>query len=104
MKKTRMLRATLVLSGTSFRNVKFKNRFRAEGALIHLRRILKTLYQVSLRDFYEIAWADCRGRDWNMTDSEGWTNLDTAKIVPIKYGYLIELPEPVTLVNPKTWC
>ena len=101
MKKTRMLKATSILSGTSFRNVRFKSRFRAESALSHLRHIVKILYQVSLRDFYEIAWADRRDRDWNMTDTEGWTNLDTARIVPIKYGYLIELPEIVKLTRPK---
>lgn len=100
MKKTRALRATAVLKGTSFRNVRFKNIFRAESALEHLRFTAQLVHRVSLRDFYEIAWCDRHDQDWNMTDSEGWTSMASAKIVPIKYGYMIELPKTVKFARP----
>jgi hypothetical protein len=102
MKNTKMLRATAVLSGTTFRNVRFKSRLRAENALEHLLFFLSFKpHEVTLKDFYEITYMDRLavgiGTGWNMTDTEGWTNFDTAKIVPIKYGYMIELPKTVPL-------
>ena len=64
----------------------FKNRFEADVALNTLRDCFKEFGVVSVSDLYEVA------------DRFGWKDYDAihnAKIIKVKGGYMIDLPEPV---------
>ena len=72
----------------------FKNRLEADVALETLRDIFKRYSKVSVSDLYDVAEIEC-----NYTYNQfGWKNYDdihNAKIVKVKGGYMIDLPEPV---------
>ena len=72
----------------------FKNRLEADAALDTLRDILKEFGVVSVSDLYEIAEIKC-----DYTSSRfGWKDYDAihnAKIIKVKGGYMIDLPEPI---------
>ena len=74
----------------------FKNRFEADVALNTLRDCFKEFGVVSVSDLYEVAEIKCD----HTYDRFGWKNRDdihNAKIVKVKGGYMIDLPEPIEL-------
>ena len=74
----------------------FENRFEADVALYTLRDCFKEFGVVSVSDLYEVAEIKCD----HTYDRFGWKNHDdihNAKIVKVKNGYMIDLPEPVEL-------
>ena len=72
----------------------FNDRLEADVALGTLRNIFKRFGVVSVSDLYDVAEIEC-----NYTYNRfGWKNYDdihNAKIVKVKGGYMIDLPEPV---------
>lgn len=74
----------------------FKNRFEADVALNTLRDCFEEFGVVSVSDIYEVAEIKCD----HTCDRFGWTDYDAihnAKIVKVKGGYMIDLPEPIEL-------
>lgn len=72
----------------------FKNRLEADVALGTLRNIFKRFGVASVRDLYDIAEIEC---DYTYSRF-GWKDYDdihNTKIVKVKGGYMIDLPEPV---------
>ena len=72
----------------------FKNRFEADAALNTLRDCFKEFGVVSVSDLYEVAEIKCD----HTCDRFGWKDYDAihnAKVVKVKGGYMIDLPEPV---------
>ena len=72
----------------------FKNRLEADVALETLRDIFKRYSEVSVSDLYDVAEIEC---DYTY-NRFGWKNYDdihNAKIIKVKGGYMIDLPEPV---------
>ena len=72
----------------------FKNRFEADVALNTLRDCFKEFGVVSVSDLYEVAEIKCD----HTYDRFGWKDYDAihnAKLVKVKGGYMIDLPEPV---------
>ena len=72
----------------------FKNRFEADVALNTLRDCFKEFGVVSVSDLYEVAEIKCD----HTYGRFGWKDYDAihnAKVVKVKGGYMIDLPEPV---------
>ena len=72
----------------------FKNRFEADVALNTLRDCFKEFGVVSVSDLYEVAEIKCD----HTYNRFGWKNYDdihNAKVVKVKGGYMIDLPDPV---------
>ena len=74
----------------------FKNRLEADVALNTLRDCFKEFGVISVSDLYEVAEIKCD----HTYDRFGWKDYDdilNAKVVKVKSGYMIDLPEPVEL-------
>ena len=73
----------------------FKNRLEADVALETLRDCFKEFGVVSVSDLYDVAEIDEYDHAYNRF---GWKNYDAihnAKVIKVKGGYMIDLPEPV---------
>ena len=72
----------------------FKNRLEADVALNTLRDCFKEFGVISVSDLYEVAEIKCD----HTYDRFGWKDYDdihNTKIVKVKGGYMIDLPEPI---------
>lgn len=77
------------LSGYFFQNLLFSERTQAENVLFAMDEALAMYGKVSVRDFYDFA-----GKTGSYTDMNyGWKSLDTAKIVEVTEGFMIQLPK-----------
>lgn len=72
----------------------FKNRFEADVALDTLRDCFKEFGVVSVSDLYEVAEIEC-DHTYNRFGWKDYDAIHNAKIVKVKGGYMIDLPEPV---------
>ena len=72
----------------------FKNRFEADVALNTLRDCFKEFGVVSVSDLYEIAEIKC-DHTYNRFGWKDYDAIHNAKVVKVKGGYMIDLPEPV---------
>lgn len=76
-----------------FNNVVFTVRGDAERTLQELRRYISDYGLVSVMTLYE-----CVGKNGVHTDNNyGWTDLTRARVVPVRGGYIIDLPKTVYL-------
>ena len=74
--------------------VVFKNRLEADVALETLRDIFKRYSEVSVSDLYDVAEIEC-DYTYNQFGWKSYDDIHNAKIVKVKGGYMIDLPEPV---------
>ena len=72
----------------------FKNRLEADTALDTLRDCFKEFGVVSVSDLYEVAEIKC-DHTYNRFGWKDYDAIHNAKIVKVKGGYMIDLPEPV---------
>lgn len=72
----------------------FKNRLEADVALETLRDIFKRYSEVSVSDLYDVAEIECN-YTYNQFGWKSYDDIHNAKIVKVKGGYMIDLPEPV---------
>ena len=76
-----------------FDNVMFAVRGDAERTLQELRRYISDYGLVSVMTFYETV-----GKNGVHTDNNyGWTDLTRARVVPVRGGYIIDLPKTIYL-------
>ena len=76
-----------------FNNVVFKIRGDAERTLQELRSYISDYGLVSVMTLYE-----CVGKSGVHTDNNyGWTDLARARVIPVRGGYIINLPKTVYL-------
>ena len=73
----------------------FKNRLEADVALETLRDIFKRFGVVSVSDLYDVAEIDEYDHAYNRFGWKDYDAIHNAKIIKIKGGYMIDLPEPV---------
>lgn len=79
--------------GYDFDNVMFAVRGDAERTLQELRRYISDYGLVSVMTFYETV-----GKNGVHTDNNyGWTDLTRARVVPVRGGYIIDLPKTIYL-------
>lgn len=70
-----------------------KTRTEAEDVRDQLLDIIEEYGIVSVADFYKLVDIDA-----NYTDTKyGWENLSRANVVPVRGGYLINLPKPILI-------
>ena len=73
----------------------FKNRLEADVALETLRDIFKRYSEVSVSDLYDVAEIDEYDYAYNRFGWKDYDAIHNAKVVKVKSGYMIDLPEPV---------
>ncbi len=84
---------TRAKSNYSYNDLIFDNRGDAEVVLERMYELLDRFDAVSIADLFELAGESC-----NYTDNKyGWTNLDDARVQPVRGGYIIQLPRATTL-------
>lgn len=76
-----------------FDNVVFETQEKAQKGLNILKSLIDTFAFTSVNDFY--AWTHIPNFNLDLIDV-GWTNLESAKIIPFDEGYIIDFPKPIT--------
>ena len=71
----------------------FKSRTAAEDVLSELLNIIAGYNLVTVSEYYGIVNQPTRYTD----ERYGWTNLDNARVVRIRDGYMIKLPRPLPI-------
>ena len=80
-------------SNYSYKDLIFDNRGDAEVVLEQMFELLDRYDAVSIADLFDLA-----GESSNYTDNKyGWTNLEDARVQPVRGGYIIQLPRATTL-------
>lgn len=80
-------------SNYNYNDLIFDNRGDAEVALERMFELLDRFDAVSIADLFDLAGQSC-----NYIDNKyGWTNLDDARVQPVRGGYIIDLPRATTL-------
>ena len=80
-------------SNYSYKDLVFDNRGDAEVVLEQMFELLDRYDAVSIADLFDLA-----GESSNYTDNKyGWTNLEDARVQPVRGGYIIQLPRATTL-------
>ena len=76
-----------------YKDLIFDNRGDAEVVLEQMFELLDRYDAVSIADLFDLA-----GESSNYTDNKyGWTNLEDARVQPVRGGYIIQLPRATTL-------
>ena len=73
----------------------FKSRTAAEDVLSELLNIIAGYNLVTVSEYYGIVNQPTRYTD----ERYGWTNLDNARVVRVRDGYMIKLPRPFQLIR-----
>lgn len=77
----------------NFDDIILESRGEAEEVLSHLVELIDVYGMASVADLYDLV-----GVTSNFTDNRyGWDNLSSARVVPVRGGYLLELPRPIVL-------
>ena len=71
----------------------FKSRTAAEDVLSELLNIIAGYNLVTVSEYYGIVNQPTRYTD----ERYGWTNLDNARVVRVRDGYMIKLPRPLPI-------
>lgn len=80
-------------SGYNFYDIKLDNRGEAEEVLYRMDELIETYGLASVADFYELV-----GITGRYTDNKyGWTDIQSASIVPVRDGYMIRMPKAIPL-------
>lgn len=75
-------------TGYDYDDVILDNRGEAEEVLSRMDELIDTYGIVSVADFYDLVGITGKYTDNNY----GWTDIHSAKVVPVRDGYLIKLP------------
>lgn len=77
----------------NFDDIILESRGEAEEVLSHLVDLTEDYGMASVADLYDLV-----GVTSNFTDNKyGWDNLASGRVVPVRGGYLLELPRPIVL-------
>lgn len=79
---------------TSYEDIVFETRADANRAIATMSDIIEAYDQVSIGDLFDaagISGGDYTDRRW------GWTNISSARIIPVRGGYCLDLPKPSLL-------
>lgn len=77
-------------AANDFDDVIFENRLDAEHVLSNLIDLTMQYGMASVADFYELA-----GIDSQFTDNKyGWPELEDARVIRVRGGYILEMPRP----------
>lgn len=83
-----------VSMGFNYDDIIFATSREAEDALIQMDDIISKFKVVCVADLYEMAEIP---NDNYTLNNYGWTNLSSARVVPVRGGYIIRLPRAVPL-------
>lgn len=75
-------------------DIRFESRTDAENALEGLQENIKSYGVATISDLYEIAGVN---HNSYVNEYQGWYNLENAKIVRVRDGYILELPKPLPI-------
>lgn len=79
--------------GYNYDDIILSSRGEAEAVLDSMDEILSKYGTVSVADLYDMVGIEC-----NYTDNNyGWTDITTAKVIPVREGFIIKLPRPYPL-------
>ncbi len=78
---------------STYSNVIFEDKDDALDKLEELDKMLEKYKAVSVLDLYDLLDYPSEPTD----DKYGWTNLDSAKVVPVSDGWMLKLPRPLPL-------
>lgn len=77
----------------NFDDIILESRGEAEEVLSHLVDLTEDYGMASVADLYDLV-----GVTSNFTDNKyGWDNLSSGRVIPVRGGYLLELPRPIVL-------
>lgn len=77
----------------NFDDIILESRGEAEEVLSYLVDLTEDYGMASVADLYDLV-----GVTSNFTDNKyGWDNLSSGRVVPVRGGYLLELPRPIVL-------
>lgn len=74
-------------------DIEFKRKDDAETVLTRLDEMIETYGQARVSDLYDLIGESC---DYTY-NSYGWTNLSTARVVPYRGVYMLDMPRPLPL-------
>lgn len=80
---------------STYEDIVFETRADANRAIESLCDVIESYGQASIGDLFDaagISGGDYTDRRW------GWTNISSARITPVRGGYVLDLPKP-TLLN-----
>ena len=80
--------------GYILETVVFESREEAEAVLDGLLENIRNYAYTSVADFYDLADVN---RCAYLDNKHGWTNLDKAKVVRLRDGYILNLPTPIPI-------
>lgn len=79
---------------TSYEDIVFETRADANRAISSMCDMIEAYDQVSIGDLFDaagVSGGDYTDRRW------GWTNISSARIIPVRGGYVLDLPKPILL-------
>lgn len=76
-------------SGLNYDDLVFESRSEAELVLTRMDELIETYGMATVSDLYDLVGKSC---DYTY-DRYGWTNLRNAKAVPVRDGYVLDLPK-----------
>lgn len=82
-----------IRTGYSYDDIVIESRGEAEEVLDRMNELLSVYKIVSVADLYDLV-----GITGNYTDNKyGWTDLNSARVVSVRDGYLLKLPKALPL-------
>ena len=76
-------------SGLNFDDLVFESRGEAELVLTRMDELIETYGMATVSDLYDLVGKTC---DYTY-DRYGWTNLRNARAIPVRDGYILDLPK-----------
>lgn len=80
-------------SGLNFEDLVFESRGEAELVLTRMDELIETYGWATVSDLYDLVGKTC---DWTY-DKYGWTSLRNARAVPVRDGYILDLPKALPI-------
>jgi hypothetical protein len=77
----------------SFEDIKLESRGEATNVLNHLVDLIDDYGEATIADLYGMVGI----REEHTDRKYGWTNLSTARVCPVRGGFLLDLPRPMLL-------
>jgi hypothetical protein len=76
-----------------YEEILLESRVEAQEVLDRMDELIDRYRMVSVGDLYDLV-----GVTGNYTDNKyGWTDIHTARVVPVRGGYILDLPRPTAL-------
>lgn len=82
------------VAGFDFDDIVFENRGDADLVLDQLESAIATFGMASVLDLYDLAGVTCPNY---MADKYGWTDIQSAKVVRVRDGYILQLPRAIQI-------